>query len=50
MDIGASGGRHGAILAVAVAKVTVFDNSDDQLGQDRALFKREDLKAELIEG
>jgi SAM-dependent methyltransferase len=38
------------VLAAAGAKVTVFDNSPNQLAQDRQVAERDDLEITLIEG
>lgn len=45
-----SGGQQGPILAAAGARVTVFDNSPNQLGQDRLVADREGLALETIRG
>ncbi|MEN6480832.1 MAG: class I SAM-dependent methyltransferase [Anaerolineaceae bacterium] len=45
-----AGGQQGPILAAAGAIVTVFDNSPNQLNQDRMVAEREGLGIELIEG
>ena len=44
------GGQQGPILAAAGAKVTVFDNSDAQLGQDRLVAEREGLSIDTVQG
>jgi SAM-dependent methyltransferase len=38
------------VLAAAGARVTVFDNSPRQLGQDRAVADRDGLSIETVEG
>lgn len=48
--LASGGGQQGPILAAAGAKVTVFDNSPAQLGQDRMVAEREGLKIETVEG
>lgn len=42
--LAAGGGQQGPVLAAAGAKVTVFDNSNAQLGQDKMVAAREGLK------
>jgi SAM-dependent methyltransferase len=44
------GGQQGPILAAAGAKVTVFDLSESQLGQDRAVAGRENLYMQFEQG
>ncbi len=44
------GGQQGPILSAAGAEVTVFDNSPDQLGQDRMVAERESLDIKTVEG
>lgn len=44
------GGQQGPVLAAAGARVTVFDNSPEQLAQDRAVADRDGLAIETIEG
>jgi SAM-dependent methyltransferase len=44
------GGQQGPILAAAGAKVTVFDNSPNQLAQDRLVADREGLALETVRG
>jgi SAM-dependent methyltransferase len=41
--LASGGGQQGPILAAAGAKVTVFDNSEKQLAQDRFVSERENL-------
>ena len=48
--LASGGGQQGPILAAAGAKVTVFDNSPAQLGQDGMVAEREGLKIETVEG
>ncbi len=48
--LASGGGQQGAILAAAGAKVTVFDNSPKQLGQDRLVADREGLTIETVQG
>jgi SAM-dependent methyltransferase len=45
-----SGGQQAPILAAAGARVTVFDNSPRQLGQDRLVAEREGLEIRTIQG
>jgi len=45
-----SGGQQAPILAAAGAKVTVFDLSPFQLGQDKLVAYREGLEIETVEG
>lgn len=44
------GGQQGPVFAAAGAKVTVFDNSPRQLGQDRIVAEREGLTIATVEG
>ncbi|HQY93309.1 class I SAM-dependent methyltransferase [Caldilinea sp.] len=44
------GGQQGPILAAAGARVTVFDNSPQQLAQDRTVARREHLDLHTVEG
>lgn len=48
--LAAGGGQQGPLLAAAGARVTVFDASPGQLGQDRLVAEREGLSIELVEG
>lgn len=48
--LASGGGQQGPVLAVAGARVTVFDNSPAQLAQDRLVAERENLDLRLIEG
>lgn len=45
-----AGGQQGPILAAAGARVTVFDNSPQQLAQDRYVARREGLDIATVEG
>jgi SAM-dependent methyltransferase len=44
------GGQQGPILAAAGARVTVFDNSPQQLAQDRFVARRDGLDLHTVEG
>ena len=48
--LASGGGQQGPILAAAGARVTVFDNSPQQLAQDRAVAEREGLDIRTVEG
>ena len=48
--LASGGGQQGPTLAAAGARVTVFDNSENQLEQDRLVAQREDLEIELVRG
>lgn len=48
--LASGGGQQGPIFAAAGAKVTVFDNSPKQLGQDRLVADRDGLELETVEG
>jgi len=48
--LASGGGQQGPILAAAGARVTVFDNSPQQLAQDRLVAEREGLELNTIEG
>jgi SAM-dependent methyltransferase len=48
--LASGGGQQGPVLAAAGAHVTVFDASPAQLGQDRRVAERENLRIELVEG
>ena len=48
--LASGGGQQGPILAAAGAIVTVFDNSPQQLAQDRMVAEREKLDLHLVEG
>lgn len=45
-----SGGQQAPILAAAGARVTVLDNSPEQLGQDDLVAKREGLEIRTVQG
>jgi len=48
--LASGGGQQGPILAAAGARVTVFDNSPAQLGQDRMVAERDSLSIVTVEG
>jgi ubiquinone/menaquinone biosynthesis C-methylase UbiE len=48
--LASGGGQQGPILAAAGARVTVFDNSPRQLGQDRMVAERDGLEITTVEG
>lgn len=48
--LASGGGQQGPILAAAGARVTVFDNSPQQLAQDRYVARREGLDLVTVEG
>ena len=48
--LASGGGQQGPILAAAGAKVTVFDNSEKQLEQDRYVAERDDLELSTVKG
>jgi SAM-dependent methyltransferase len=48
--LASGGGQQGPILAAAGAKVTVFDNSDRQLGQDEVVAKAYNLTIRTVQG
>jgi SAM-dependent methyltransferase len=48
--LASGGGQQGPILAAAGARVTVFDNSPRQLGQDRTVSDAHDLAIRTVEG
>jgi len=48
--LASGGGQQGPILAAVGAHVTVFDNSPQQLAQDRYVARREGLALTTIEG
>jgi len=50
LGLASAGGQQGPVLAAAGARVTVFDNSPAQLGQDRKVAEREGLAIHLVEG
>ena len=48
--LASGGGQQAPVLAAAGATVTSFDNSDEQLAQDRLVAMRESLDIELVRG
>ncbi|MCA9252228.1 MAG: class I SAM-dependent methyltransferase [Phycisphaerales bacterium] len=50
LALASGGGQQGPILAAAGARVTVFDNSERQLGQDRLVAEREGLDIKTVQG
>ena len=48
--LASGGGQQGPTLAAAGANVTVFDNSPNQLAQDRMVADREGLAIEIVRG
>jgi SAM-dependent methyltransferase len=48
--LASGGGQQGPILAAAGASVTVFDNSERQLAQDRLVADREGLQIQTVQG
>ncbi len=48
--LASGGGQQGPILAAAGSRVTVFDNSEKQLGQDRYVAQRDHLNIETVKG
>jgi SAM-dependent methyltransferase len=48
--LASGGGQQGPILAAAGARVTVFDNSPNQLAQDRAVSDAHDLGIRTVQG
>jgi SAM-dependent methyltransferase len=48
--LASGGGQQGPILAAAGARVTVFDNSPGQLGQDRMVAARDGLELSTVLG
>ncbi|MEE2639405.1 MAG: class I SAM-dependent methyltransferase [Planctomycetota bacterium] len=48
--LASGGGQQGPTLAAAGAKVTVFDNSENQLEQDRRVAQREGLELDSVQG
>lgn len=48
--LASGGGQQGPILAAAGARVTVFDNSPQQLAQDRYVARREEMDLITVEG
>lgn len=50
LALASGGGQQGPIFAAAGACVTVFDNSDQQLAQDRIVAEREGLSLTTVQG
>ncbi|MCB0122414.1 MAG: class I SAM-dependent methyltransferase, partial [Caldilineaceae bacterium] len=50
LGLASGGGQQGPILAAAGARVTIFDNSPQQLAQDRYVAEREGLTLTTVEG
>jgi SAM-dependent methyltransferase len=50
LALASGGGQQGPVLAAAGARVVVFDNSDGQLAQDRAVAEREGLDLRTVQG
>jgi len=48
--LASGGGQQGPVLAAAGASVTVFDNSEKQLDQDRLVAERENLEIDTVQG
>jgi SAM-dependent methyltransferase len=48
--LASGGGQQGPTLAAAGARVTVFDNSPNQLAQDRMVADREGLALQVVQG
>lgn len=48
--LASGGGQQGPVLAAAGARVTVYDNSPNQLAQDRAVADRDGLPIGTVEG
>jgi SAM-dependent methyltransferase len=48
--LASGGGQQGPVLAAAGARVTVYDNSPNQLAQDRMVAERDGLEIKLVEG
>jgi len=48
--LASGGGQQGPIMAAVGARVTVLDNSPDQLAQDRIVAERDGLDITLVEG
>lgn len=48
--LASGGGQQGPVLAAAGAEVTVFDNSEKQLAQDRLVAEREGLPIATVQG
>jgi SAM-dependent methyltransferase len=50
LALASAGGQQGPLLAAAGARVTVYDASDKQLDQDRAVAEREGLDLAFVQG
>lgn len=50
LGLASGGGQQGPILAALGADVTIFDNSENQLQQDRLLSKELNLNIKTIQG
>jgi len=50
LALASGGGQQGPIFAAAGARVTVLDNSPEQLAKDKLVAKREGLDIRLVEG
>lgn len=48
--LASAGGQQGPIMAAAGAEVTVFDNSEKQLGQDKFVAERDGLSIKTVQG
>ncbi len=48
--LASGGGQQGPVLAAAGADVTIFDNSEKQLAQDRMVAERDDLTLRTVKG
>ena len=48
--LASGGGQQGPLLAAAGARVTVFDLSDEQLGQDKFVAERDGLELTTVQG
>lgn len=50
LGLASGGGQQGPLFAAAGAQVTIFDNSPEQLGRDRAVAERDGLTLTTVEG
>ena len=50
LGLASGGGQQGPILAALGAEVTIFDNSENQLNQDRKLSKEFNLNIKTVQG
>ncbi|MEZ4681192.1 MAG: GNAT family N-acetyltransferase [Caldilineaceae bacterium] len=50
LGLAAGGGQQGPLLAAAGARVTIFDNSPQQVAQDRFVAQRDGLDITTVEG